>query len=248
MRKILIIITLAIAGTIGVLGLGREAASAAVKTGAGSNGEDTLTALEDTVWVYDTLVPDTVACDVILADEDPYTQLSDADYAAVAAELGVEIPAIKAVVEIEAGKAHQGFWKPGKPIVNFDPSMYRKFGGKRSITSSKRGQAKDQEQLEKAMRINPVTAIKGTFWGMFQIGGFNWKLCDTKSPQEFVRLMSRSERDQLELFARLITNTGMLPYLQRKDWAGFARRYNGASYAARGYHTKMARAYAKYKK
>lgn len=60
--------------------------------------------------------------------------------------------------------------------------------------------------------------------------------------------MSYSELQQLELFATFITNTGMLADLKNKNWSGFARKYNGASYARRGYHTKMAKAYAKLKK
>ena len=88
----------------------------------------------------------------------------------------------------------------------------------------------------------------GTFWGMFQIGGFNYKLCGCDSVDEMVRLMSYSELEQLELFATFITNTGMLPDLKAKNWAAFARKYNGASYARRGYHTKMANAYARFKK
>jgi len=40
----------------------------------------------------------------------------------------------------------------------------------------------------------------------------------------------------------------MVEDLRKKNWRGFARKYNGASYARRGYHTKMANAYAKYKK
>jgi hypothetical protein len=87
----------------------------------------------------------------------------------------------------------------------------------------------------------------GTFWGMFQIGGFNYKLCGCKSVDEMARLMSHSELEQLELFAAFITNAGMLPDLKAKNWAGFARKYNGASYARRGYHTKMAAAYRKFK-
>ena len=87
----------------------------------------------------------------------------------------------------------------------------------------------------------------GTFWGMFQIGGFNYKICGCESVDEFVDLMSQSEFAQLELFARLIVNTGMIKDLKAKNWAGFAHRYNGPSYKRRGYHTKMAAAYQKFK-
>ena len=97
------------------------------------------------------------------------------------------------------------------------------------------------------MSIDSISAIEGTFWGMFQIGGFNYDRCGTRSHAEFVELMSRSERDQLELFAEFIRRAGLLPALRAKDWATFARGYNGPSYAARGYHTRLASSYAKHK-
>lgn len=191
--------------------------------------------------------------------------LTEADFEEVAAELGVEVAAVKAVVEIEAGTAHRGFWTEGKPLINFDISMFRRMAARHNINLSKFSashpivfskpnvsrygsqQAAVQARLDQAMDIDSVTAIEGTFWGMFQIGGFNWQRCGTSSPKEFVELMSRSERDQLELFAEFITRTGLLPYLKEKNWSAFARGYNGPAYAARGYHTRLARAYNKYK-
>lgn len=192
-------------------------------------------------------------------------RLTDEDFREVAEELGVEVAAIKAVVEIEAGTKHEGFWANGKPIINFDLSMFRKFAARNKINLSRYQrshavvfakpnrarygsyQAAQQARLDAARTIDDKTAIEGTFWGMFQLGGFNWKVCGTSSPDEFVRLMSRSERDQLELFAEFIRETGMLPLLKAKNWSAFARRFNGPTYARRGYHTRLARAYAKHK-
>lgn len=191
--------------------------------------------------------------------------LTELDFVEVARELDVEVPAIKAVVEIEAGPGHKGFFKEGKPIINFDLSMFREFARRNKISLGKYAkshavvfarpnkarygsqQAAQYARLEAAMTIDTLTAVQGTFWGMFQIGGFNWRQCGTSSPKEFVRLMSRSERDQLELFAEFITRTGMLRHLRAKNWSAFARNYNGPGYASRGYHTKLARAYAKHK-
>ena len=193
-------------------------------------------------------------------------RLTPEDFREVAAELGVDVAAIKAVVEIEAGITHQGFHAPDKPLINFDLSMFRRFARSAGINLSKYTrshavvfarpnatryggqQAAQQARLDAAMTIDRRTAINGTFWGMFQIGGFNWKKCGADSPEHFVELMSRSERDQLELFAKFITNTGLLKYLKAHNWSAFARGYNGNSYAARGYHTRLAKAYAKYKK
>ena len=187
-----------------------------------------------------------------------YTGLTDADFESVAGELDVEVAAIKAVVLIEAGKQMKGFWAPGVPVVNFDRSMYNshrhkavnKKGDKNAkVPAGLTGYAlKEWTQLTNARRQNEDGANMGTFWGMFQIGGFNYKLCGCETVGEFVKLMSESELEQLELFAAFITNTGMLPDLKAKNWAAFARKYNGASYARRGYHTRMANAYAKFKK
>lgn len=186
-----------------------------------------------------------------------YTTLTDEDYKIIAEELDVEIAAIKAVVRIEAGASLEGFWAPGVPVINFDRSMYNKA----RCTSKVKAPAtekvpegiksafgrKEWSQLVAARKVNRDKANMGTFWGMFQIGGFNYKLCGCETVQEFVERMSFSEFEQLQLFANFIKNSGMLTDLKNKNWAGFARKYNGNSYRARGYHTRMAREYQKYK-
>lgn len=191
-------------------------------------------------------------------------RLTEEDYREVAERLGVEVATIKAVVEIEAGSAHQGFHKPGEPLINFDISMFRKFAGRNGINLSKYNkshavvfsrpnasrygstQAGQQARLKAARTIDETTAIQGCFWGMFQIGGFNWKKCGCSSIREFAERMAVSEREQLELFANFVTNTGMLQHLRSKNWSAFARMYNGGSYASRGYHTRLANSYAKH--
>ncbi len=189
-----------------------------------------------------------------------YTSLSEADFKKVAEELGIEVAAMKAVVEIEAGKKMEGFWAPGVPVANFDLTMYNQYRRKvktvRKAPASEKIPAgltgayarKEWGLLVKYRKINLDAANMGTFWGMFQIGGFNYKLCGCESIDEMVRLMSFSELEQLELFASFVVNTGMIKALREKNWTSFARQYNGAGYAKRGYHTRMAAAYARYKK
>lgn len=192
---------------------------------------------------------------------DTILTLTEEDFREVAQKLGVEVAAIKAVVEIEAGRTHEGFSAPGKPLINFDLTMFRRFATRRGVNLSKyskshsvvfsshRGsQLRANRRLEAAKTIHPHAAVEGTFWGMFQIGGFNWKRCGADSIEHFVELMSRSERDQLEMFAEFITSTGLVKHLRAKNWAAFARGYNGPSYARRSYHTRMASAYARYSK
>lgn len=187
-----------------------------------------------------------------------YTLLTESDFRKVAKKLDVEVAAIKAVVSIEAGHQMKGFWAPGVPVINFDQTMFNRYRAKSTVKGGDKnaimptglsGQAlREWSQLTTARKQNAQSANMGTFWGMFQIGGFNYKLCGCESIDQMVELMSYSELEQLELFATFITNAGMLNDLRNKNWAGFARKYNGANYARRGYHTKMAAAYKKYLK
>lgn len=188
--------------------------------------------------------------------ETRYETLTDEDFEVVAEELGVEVAAIKAVVRIEAGAKLQGFWAPGVPVANYVQSLFKKYNGKvkgRKLKDAKvpdglSGYAlKEWTALTKARRINADAADMGTYWGMFQIGGYNYKLCGCKSVEEMVDKVSESEFSQLEMFAVFIQNAGMLEALKKKDWTAFARKYNGPSYAKRGYHTRMAKEYAKFK-
>lgn len=186
-----------------------------------------------------------------------YSKLSDEDFRIVAEELGVEVAAIKAVVSIEAGANMKGFWAPGVPVINFDRTMYNRFRSKAKDKSGAKGEKvpagltgyalREWTLLINARKVNAQGANMGTFWGMFQIGGFNWKICGCSSLEDFISRMSYSEREQLELFASFLKSTGFVRYLREKNWSAFARRYNGSSYASRRYHTRLAAAYKRHK-
>ena len=231
-------------------------------------------ACNDTSQSCDSVVCDSIVVDSLLdsiaintvVDTTAYRadKLTQKDYDEVAARLGVEPAAIRAVVEIEAGRTNKGFWEPGKPLINYDMSVVNKFAKKCGVTLSKyrkshpeiwgaskkkygSQQGAEWARFEALRDVDNTLGIYSSFWGMFQIGGFNWKLCKTKDAEEFFELMCRSEKDQLILFANFIESADMVKYLKAKNWAAFASRYNGPSYASRGYHTRMANAYAKYK-
>lgn len=198
------------------------------------------------------------------AEDSRYTRLTEADYEEVAQMLDVDVAAIKAVVDIETGRQHEGFWAPGKPLINFDLTMYRRFAPRSGVSLSKAKkahpeifrrpdarrygsyQAAQQARLDAACDIDTVSAYQSTFWGMFQIGGFNWRKCGCESVQQFVELMSRSERSQLELFARFIENSGMVDAVRRHNWLQFALKYNGPKARSRGYHKRLAASYKRH--
>ena len=145
----------------------------------------------DSAASCDTVPADTVA-DTTQMDGKRYARLDEADYERVAAELGIDVATMKAVVEIEAGSAHQGFAAPGIPLVNFDLVVFKRLMRKAGKSYSKHagsvafkrvnirkygsyGKAQ-WARLESARAIDKEIAEKATFWGMFQIGGFNWKI------------------------------------------------------------------------
>lgn len=195
-----------------------------------------------------------------------YRTLTINDYAEVADELGISVACIRAVVDIEAGVKNKGFNADNTPLVNFDLTMFRQAAGRHGINLNKykashpvvfaplnvkkygSHQAAQYARLNSAMSIDTVCAMESTFWGMFQIGGFNWKLCGCGSVREFVHRVSYSEREQLELFADFIRARNLVGYLKNREWDKFSLRYNGPGYAKRGYDRRMAAAYAKYSK
>lgn len=215
-----------------------------------------------TIWANDTF-KETIEQIEQKEEGTRYTKLTDYDYQRVAKELGIEVAVIKAVSDIEAGKSHQGFVAPGQPTLNYSTNMFRRNIRQRGIKVSAStmrnspaflplnrkkygsyGKAQ-HARLESAMAIDTISAILSCYWGMYQIGGFNWKKCGCSTPQEFASKMSESELMQLELFAHFISNNGMLKYLKSKNWYGFAKIYNGRN--ARRYASRMKAAYAKYR-
>jgi len=195
-----------------------------------------------------------------------YTSLTAADYQKVAEELDIPVAAIRAVVEIEAGPGGKGFNPDNTPIINFDLTMFRQAARRRGININNyrkshptvfaplnrrrygSTQAAQYARLDSAITIDTVAALEGTFWGMFQIGGFNWKLCGCNGVRDFVEQMKESEMAQLELFARFLKNRGLDTYIRANNWAGFALRYNGPGYKRMRYDTRMAAAFKRFSK
>lgn len=192
-------------------------------------------------------------------------KLSGLDYNEIAVKYDLEVAMIKAVQEVESGQYGafiadgyppillEGhiFWKqledeglfPANYVVGNEDILYPKW----TKQYYQKG-IKEYDRLDKAMKINKIAALKSTSWGMFQIMGFNYKSCGCKSIDEFITRMKQSERDQLDMFVQFIVNNKLDKYLREKDWAGFAKRYNGPEYAKNNYDVKLEQAYNKYKK
>jgi hypothetical protein len=75
--------------------------------------------------------------------------------------------------------------------------------------------------------------------------GDNFIAAGFSSSHEFVKAMTRSEEAQLRAFVSFVLSRGtMAEALRQKNWAAFARAYNGPGYAKNQYDTKLAASYA----
>lgn len=182
-------------------------------------------------------------------------QLTQADYEALAGRLRCEWQALAAVAEVESGRLG-AFAPDGRPIILFERHLFSaKTGGSYDHTyphlSQPRAggyptsQALRWAQLAEAFSLHPEAALESASWGRFQLLGQNYPTLHMESARDYVAKLARSERDQLDAFEAFIRANGLVDRLRAKDWAGFARGYNGANYAANRYHERMAEAYAR---
>lgn len=111
------------------------------------------------------------------------------------------------------------------------------------------GLAGEYPRLERARQIDQEIAFKSASWGRFQIMGFNHKAAGYATATDMAIDYEVSEVNQLNSLGTFIINDPALhAALKRRDYAEFARRYNGAGYAKNKYDVRMAEAEARWAK
>lgn len=136
----------------------------------------------------------------------------------------------------EAHIAHRlcGRPVPGLSVQAWDRTLYATTG------------AGEWDRLVRAVdMLGEDVALKAASWGVGQVLGMNADLCGFSSVQSFVRAMAEGEEQQLGAVVAFIRARRLVDPLRRKDWAAFARGYNGTAYAANAYDQKLAAAYAR---
>jgi hypothetical protein len=98
------------------------------------------------------------------------------------------------------------------------------------------------------MKIDAKAAIESTSWGLGQVMGDHWKKLGYASPEALMDRAFSGVDGQIEIMARYIQKFNLADELRAKDWASFAKAYNGPAYRKNRYDTKMAAAYARWKK
>ncbi|HET8963592.1 MAG TPA: N-acetylmuramidase family protein [Chitinophagales bacterium] len=191
--------------------------------------------------------------------------LSEAAINSLAENLGLEPAILKAVNKVES--SGRGFLIDGRPKILFEGHIFwsqlkkknidpwQLIAGNENVLYPKwtkkyyKGGAAEYERLDQACKIlnNSVcmeAAYSSASWGLFQIMGFHYAALGYSSVIDFVSEMKLNEDNHLKIFGKFLIVNKLTPYLQRKQWAEFARRYNGGGYKINKYDEKLAKAYA----
>lgn len=183
--------------------------------------------------------------------------LTDADFQRAAQQLGCDVPAIKAVADVEAPRG--GFLDDDRPVTLFEAHIfYRETRGKYARSHPllcvpkwdrklyARTLEGNWDRLEQARALDAVAANRATSWGRFQIMGFNHKAAGFDSLDDFLKAMAHSEGSQLTAFVAFLQHEKLDVPLKSHRWAEFARGYNGSAYAENQYDVKLAAAWRKH--
>jgi len=188
-------------------------------------------------------------------------QMQAEEIPAIASELGVEPAALRAVLTVETGGS--GFDAYGRPKALFERHYFYRFlanqPDKQSLAVGAglaypkwgekpypKGSDAVYAEIEAACEIDLDCALRSVSWGLGQIMGNNHKMVGFDSAEDMVKNAMESEVNQLKQMAAFINAAGLLDELQGKNWAGFAKGYNGPAYETNQYDTKLAAAYDKY--
>lgn len=187
---------------------------------------------------------------------------------AAAKESGIAPAALLAVVEIEsAGKPHEadgktprflferhkfhseleGHSTPDKLALAIQRGLAHENWRRTTQYADQSTSAQRLALLARAGEVDQECAYRACSWGLGQTMGFHAQKLGYPSAVAMVDAMKEGGvRVQIDCMVKEILRNGLEKHLAKRNWAGFARGYNGARYAENQYDTKLARAYAKW--
>ena len=143
-------------------------------------------------------------------------------------ELEDRASADKLALAVQRGLAHEG-WRRSTQYADQSSSAQR------------------LSLLARASEIHQECAYRACSWGLGQTMGFHAERLGYSSAVAMVEAMkSGGVRVQIDCMVKEILRNKLERHLAKRNWAGFARGYNGARYAENRYDTKLAKAYAKW--
>lgn len=170
----------------------------------------------------------------------PARPITANDIAAQAVAYNIELAALRAVMAVES--RNSGYDSKRRPIILFEPHVfYRNLSGwQRDQAVRARlaykswgqqpypsGSDAQYKRLAEAIKINEEAAFRCVSVGMGQVLGENYKAAGCKSAKEMFEQAKVSEVNQLKHIIGFIISKGLRDELNRHDWEGFARVYNG---------------------
>ncbi len=191
-------------------------------------------------------------------------KLNEAQIAAQAKALGIEVASLRAVIEVECKGS--GFNADGAPVILFERHVFRQrliANGKAVVadkvvrerpdlcsksTSAYGLYSAQHGRLNAAAQYHRDSALESASWGIGQVMGYHWQALGYPSLQAFINAMYKDEASQLDAMCRYIKVNNLVNALKNKDWKSFARGYNGAAYAKNSYDVKLGNAYKKWSK
>lgn len=99
----------------------------------------------------------------------------------------------------------------------------------------------------KLLGVDVNIALDSASYGAFQIMGENNSECGYANSHDMIAAYNSGlEPEQLFSFCRLVQHRGLDKALKAKDWATFAKSYNGSAYKENRYDIKLAAADKKF--
>jgi hypothetical protein len=176
-------------------------------------------------------------------------------YAKVAAQIGCDEAAVRAVVAVEA--ASRGFLPSGRPKILFERHIFRritggKFDASDPAVSNKKpggylGGEREYDRLADALGLDAKAALESASWGVGQIMGLNHEPAGYPTARAMIEAFCEGEDAQIAAMGAFILHEGLAGYLRAHDWERFAAGYNGPAYRKNDYHTKLAAAHKRFR-
>jgi hypothetical protein len=167
----------------------------------------------------------------------PATPLGPNDIATAAARLGVDVPSVKAVAQVES--AGSGFLSDKRPRILFESHQFHcltqgRFDASHHNISTPEwvhnygaDGAHQYDRLAEAIACDRAAALESASWGRFQIMGSNFAACGFAGIEAYVAAMVTGEKAHLDAFVAFIAHENLARFLKAHNWTAFARGYNG---------------------
>ena len=179
------------------------------------------------------------------------TPLSQSGMDEVLDVLGIGAPDLWAVLTVETRGC--GFLADRRPLILFERHVFhRRTGGRYdaahpNVSSSNpggyAGGPREYARLEEAIALDRTAALNSASWGIGQVMGFNSRAAGFATVDEMVDACVESEDRQLVATASFLRSLRLHEALARRDWAAFARGYNGPDYRRNNYDARLHSAY-----